>query len=118
MTVRVTTRTECGVPVLALSGVTEEDLLLRLATGVAAVARDAGMVVVDVDDLIVSDSKALGRFFVHVLDGTTATRLAVACNRLTGRRLLRQLGTHDVLVFPTASEAVAGLMAVSVAASG
>lgn len=118
MTVTVTTRTECGVPVLALSGVTEEGLLLRLATGVAAVAEDAGMVVVDLDDLIVSDSRALGRFLVHLLDSTTATRLAVACSRLTGRRLLRQLGNHDVLVFPTAGEAVAGLTTVSVAASG
>lgn len=111
MSMKVTTRTEDGVPVLTLSGVTDEGLLVRLATGVAAVVADAGMVVVDVDQLIVSDTKAVGRFLIHLLDGTAGKRLAVACSRLTGRRLLRHCGNGDVLIFPTVREAIAGLMA-------
>lgn len=115
MGMQVTTRTEDGVPVLRLSGVTDEGLLIRLATGVAAVAADAGMVVVDIDHLIVSDTRAVGRFLAHLVDRSDDRRLAVACSRLTGRRLLRHCGTGGVLIFPTVREAVAGLLAVATA---
>jgi hypothetical protein len=109
VSVHVTMRTEGETPVLTLSGVADEALLRRLAHGVEALAADAGdLVVIDVDDLLVTDGEGVRAFLAALADGMVSDRLAFVCQRLSCRRLLRRFGGSALRISATAREAVDG----------
>jgi hypothetical protein len=106
MSVHAALRNEGGLSVLALSGVADENLLLRLADGVAALADEvADAVVVDVNDLALSDVKAVRAFLTHLAEGPHGAKVVFACQRLTGRRLLRRYGGDQLGIYPSATDA-------------
>jgi hypothetical protein len=110
MSVHAALRSEAGLSVLALSGVADENLLLRLADGVAALAAEvAEAIVVEVNDLVLSDVKEVRAFLDHLAEGSDGAKVVFACQRLSGRRLLRRYGGDRLRVYPSATDAAGAL---------
>ena len=116
MTVEVRISEVGGCQVVAISGPAEPDLLRRLAEGIGAVSQDFGALVIDVDELMLSNVNVLRGFLVHLFDSTRAERIVFSCGRRIGRRMLRRWGGDELQVFDTLDASIAAANSVTAAA--
>jgi hypothetical protein len=108
MTVEVTTGESDGIPVVWLRGVASPGLLDCLVDGIQAVSEAVSAVVVDIEELVLTDALTV-RGFVAKLESGTHAAWAVSCGRLSGRRVLRRCGVDVVSIFSSPAEAAAAL---------
>ncbi len=92
MAIEVQVRTTPEATVVRLSGVGCGELLEMVAQGLREVAQDCALLVIDLDDAVLSDAAHLQAFVGAVADAGSAVR--IVCRRLSGRRLLRAGGSR------------------------
>lgn len=105
MSVEVRFRRVRSATLVALSGVAEEDALVRIAEELAA-APDDGLLLVDVGDLLLTDVNAVRAFLAHLFDGRPDGGVVLVCPRMTGRRILRRWGGNDVPILARVDDGI------------
>lgn len=101
MAIEVSTSTVAGCRVLAIRGAADGDVLTMVADGIAAVVEGLDALVIDVDELLLTDIRAVRGFLARLFDILPAERLSFHCSRHSGRRILRRCGGDDLKVFAT-----------------
>lgn len=96
---------EAGRAVIVAGG-GDEELLSAAARSIAAAMIGDDVRVVNLDQLFLADANATRAFLAHLLDAPLPARVALCCERLSGRRLLRRWGGDDLPIFVTAADAV------------
>jgi hypothetical protein len=83
---------EGSCAVITVEGVADARLGRLLADGIAGLGNEVHAVVVDLDELLLTDLGAVRALLGGLLDLPSADRLVVSCRRLSGRRILRRIG--------------------------
>ncbi len=91
--------------VVFVAGSGDEELLSQAARVIKALIADDDVRVVNLDQLLLTDTNATRAFLAHLLDAPFAAPMALCCDRLTGRRLLRRWGGDDVAIFASTADA-------------
>lgn len=105
----VTVERRLGTSVVFISGVGDEEVLLRILDGVE-VAVDDPTVVFDVSGLIVTNASAARRFVARIGAMRKPTQTVLVAGRWTARRAIRTLcGASAPPLFATVREALDAL---------
>jgi hypothetical protein len=110
VSVDVSVRQVGDIVVLRISGTAGDELIGRLADGMAAVAETTAALVVELHDLVLGDMRAVRTLACRLL-ALPAECVAVSCGRLSGRRLLRYCVGARLDVFIDTNDAVAAARA-------
>jgi hypothetical protein len=101
--------------VVSLSGLADRALLVRLAEAIAECTAPGGVLLVEIDDLLVSNLDTIRGLVGTLLARVTERPVAFCCRRVTGRRLLRRCGGDEVRVFARIDDALTALVAPAAA---
>lgn len=103
MTLQVTTQSSSSpdVVVLAVSGTPAEELLSLLADGIAELTAAGQMVVLDLDELMMTRASVMRAFLARLLGKSDQDRIVLKCGRLTGRQVLRRWTSDDATIVPS-----------------
>ena len=112
MGVRINVETKASEAVVRVHGVLDQSLVEVTAAGLIGLGRDCRRVVVDLRDAVLASPVGISHLVEALRVEAAAEEIALVCDRLPGRRLLRlTCGPDDVRVL---SELPPGAAAASV----
>lgn len=103
---QVTVRQVGGGRAVFVAGSGDDRHLAQAARVILGMLGARGLRVVNVDQLLLTDTVATRAFLAHLLDGAALEQVVLCCNRLTGRKLLRRWGGDDVAIFASTADAL------------
>jgi hypothetical protein len=119
MSVRINVETKESEAVVRVHGVLDQSLVEVTAAGLIGLGRDFRRVVVDLRDAVLASTVGITHLVDALRAEAAAEEIALVCDRLPGRRLLRlTCGPGDVRVLSELPPGAAAASAIDVGLTG